>query len=311
MLSQARRVNYVMTSDIVAGSTSQAPLPGMSVAAGLVSCAPLCCGGVSVRLRIRETLETAEISARSALTRLTEPIFNLPDFTPEHETPVLYVHGIHSRASGFRRNARYLRDHGYWVWGFNYGHMFLPGLYGTGPLEDSLEELRANVDKVLAETGAEQVDIVAHSQGGLLTKLFIAQGGAPKVRRVVAMSANFHGTDLEGRAPQVLERMERFPGLTRALLSPSVPQQLAGSPWMRENADPLPDTDPSVVYTALYSTRDTLVTPNSASMLEPVDGADVVNKEIPGKPIHQLMMRDQEIAELTLWGLERPASPRR
>lgn len=245
---------------------------------------------------------------RSTVARWTEPIFNLPDFTPEHDTPVLYVHGIHSRASGFRRNARYLRDHGYWVWGFNYGRMFLPGLYGTGPLEDSLEELRENVDKVLAATGAQQVDIVAHSQGGLLTKLFIAQGGAPKVRRVVAMGANFRGTDLEGKAPRVLKRVDQFPTLTKLLLSASVPQQLAGSPWMREHADPLPDTDPSVVYTALYSRHDTLVTPNSASQLMPIDGADVVNVEIPGAPIHQLMMRDEEITELTLWGLERPAT---
>ena len=255
---------------------------------------------------------------RATVARWMEPIFNLPEdelpsreqldgASPKHETPVLYVHGIHSRASGFRRNARYLRDHGYWVWGFNYGNMFWPGLYGTGRLEDSLEELRASVDKVLAETGAQQVDIVAHSQGGLLTKLFIAQGGADKVRRVVAMGANFHGTDLEGNAPRVLKRVKQFPALTR-LLSPSVPQQLAGSEWMREHADLLPDTDPKVVYTALYSTRDTLVTPNSASTLQPVGGADVVNKEIPGAPIHQLMMRDREITELTLWGLERPTT---
>ena len=146
------------------------------------------------------------------------------------------------------------------------------------------------------------------SQGGLLTKLFIARGGAPKVRRVVAMGANFHGTDLKGKAPRVLERLERFSTLTRLLLSPSVTQQLAGSEWMRENADPLPDTDPSVVYTALYSTRDTLVTPYYASTLNAVDGADVVNKEVPGAPIHQLMMRDGEIRELTLWGLERPTT---
>lgn len=251
---------------------------------------------------------TAAISARATVSRWREPIFNIPTFTPEHDTPVLYVHGIHSRASGFRRNARYLRDHGYWVWGYNYGKMFLPGLCGTGQLEDSLDELRADVDRVLAVTGAEQVDIVAHSQGGLLTKLFIATGGADKVRRVVAMGANFHGTDMEGAAPRMLRRFERHPRLIKLLLSPSVPQQLAGSPWMREHADPLPDTDPSVVYTALYSTRDTLVTPNSASTLESVDGADVVNKEIPGAPIHQLMMRDAEIMELTLWGLERPAT---
>ena len=255
----------------------------------------------------------------STLSRWTEPIFNLPEdelpsgeqlngTEPKHEVPVLYVHGIHSRASGFRRSARHLRDNGYWVWGFNYGKMFLPGLYGTGRLEDSLDQLRADVDKVLAATGADQVDIVAHSQGGLLTKLFIAQGGADKVRRVVAMGANFHGTDLEGAAPRVLRRFDRHPGLTKLLLSPSVPQQLAGSKWMRENADPLPDTDPSVVYTALYSRRDTLVTPNSASTLTAVDGADVVNREIPGAPLHQLMMRDAEIIELTQWGLERPTT---
>lgn len=234
-----------------------------------------------------------------------EPIYNDPGFQPSHDTPVLYVHGIASRASAFRRNARYLREHGYWVWGYDYGTMVLPGLYGGGDLDDLVAELAGNVERVCLATGASQIDIVAHSQGGFLTKLFIASGGAGTIRRVVTMGAPFHGTDFNGRADRLNPLIERRPQLARRLASPSALQQLTGSYWhsLREI---VPDTDPRVVYTSLYSTRDRLATPISTSILEPVDGADVANVEIPGAPLHPLMPRDEEIARLTRWGLERP-----
>lgn len=43
--------------------------------------------------------------------------FNDPSFQPTHETPVMYVHGINSRAAAFRHNGQHLRDNGFWVWG--------------------------------------------------------------------------------------------------------------------------------------------------------------------------------------------------
>lgn len=235
--------------------------------------------------------------------RLPKPVFNNPAFTPQHPTPVLFVHGFQGRTSAFTRQARYLAAHGYWVWGFDYGQMRVPGLYGTGNLDDLVGELAANVDKVLAATGAHQVDIVAHSQGGTVTKLFIAAGGYEKVRRVVTMGSPFHGTDVDGRAELISQVMNKQKAVVNRFLGESAQQHLVGSEWLLARV--VPDTHPGVVYTSLYSRRDHIVTPASTSMLEAVDGADVVNLEIPGAPLHPLMPRDMEIARLTRWGLER------
>ena len=247
-------------------------------------------------------------AARGVLARPPLP-FNDPSFTPTHPTPVLYVHGINSRVNAFRQNAELLRDRGFWVWGYDYGDQIAPGFRGIGDLDEIVGDVAENVDKVLAATGADQVDIVAHSQGGLMTKLYIAAGGAEKVRRVVAMGGNFHGTDFHGRVRWMSPLLARVPLLGQLFLTRGAAQQLIGSPWSTERAG-IPDTDPRVVYTSLYSPADTVVTPNSASHLESVGGADVVNVDVAKlddgyAPLHPLMPRDPLMAELTVWGLTR------
>lgn len=252
---------------------------------------------------------SAALGAANAARNRPPLPFNDPDFTPTREVPVMYIHGVTSRARAFRPNAERLRDEGFWVWGADYGDMLAPGFYGMGNLDSIIEDVHANVDHVLEQTGAEQVDIVAHSQGGLMTKLFIANGGAPKVRRVVAMGANFHGTDVRGRAARFAPFITRHPRAASALASPGVIQQLADSPWVRTRLN-VPDTVPGIVYTSLYSPADVLVTPNATSMLAAVDGADVVNINVADAydgyaPRHALMERDPVFTELTLWGLTR------
>ena len=249
------------------------------------------------------------VGASLGLKRRPAPPFNDPDFVPAHATPVLYVHGINSRTMAFRQNAEHLRDHGFWVWGYDYGDMIAPGFFGIGDLDEIVGDVAENVDRVLAETGAEQVDIVAHSQGGLMVKLYIAAGGAEKVRRVVALGGNFHGTDFHGRVSWLHPLLTRWPWLGMLFATRGASQQLVGSPWSTERSG-VPDTDPRVMYTSLYSPADTVVTPNSASELVPIDGADVANINVAEfydgyAPLHPLMPRDPVMAELTRWGLER------
>ncbi len=64
-------------------------------------------------------------------------------------------------------------------------------------LHASAQGLASYVDQVLASTGSAKVDIVAHSQGGLLTRDYIKYlGGADKVDTFVALSGAHHGSDL-------------------------------------------------------------------------------------------------------------------
>lgn len=60
---------------------------------------------------------------------------------------------------------------------------------------DHAREIAAAVDAMLARAGTEVVDIVAHSMGGLATRLYLMnQGGTVQVRRVVFMATPHRGT---------------------------------------------------------------------------------------------------------------------
>ncbi|QHC23139.1 esterase/lipase family protein [Streptomyces sp. GS7] len=58
-------------------------------------------------------------------------------------------------------------------------------------------QLRTYVDQVLRQTGAAQVDIVAHSLGSLTTRWYVKFGeGVTKVRHWVSLAGPNHGTQL-------------------------------------------------------------------------------------------------------------------
>ncbi len=62
----------------------------------------------------------------------------------------------------------------------------------TGSNVDHALEIRAAVDSLLEVTGARYVDIVAHSMGGLATRVYLAQ--TDRVRRAVFLGSPHHGT---------------------------------------------------------------------------------------------------------------------
>ena len=64
----------------------------------------------------------------------------------------------------------------------------------TGSNRDHAREIVAAVDSLREVTGAERVDIVAHSMGGLATRLYLEEGGAAHVRRVVFIATPQRGT---------------------------------------------------------------------------------------------------------------------
>lgn len=64
----------------------------------------------------------------------------------------------------------------------------------TGGNRAHARELGDSLEAVLARTGATQVDIVAHSMGGLATRAFLREHGGSKVRRVVFVATPQRGT---------------------------------------------------------------------------------------------------------------------
>ncbi len=192
-----------------------------------------------------------------------------------HPRPVVLVHGTFADMSdSWQALSPLLYDNGYCVFALNYGSYDgsgALGIYATGPIERSAEELSAFVNRVLEATGASQVDLVGHSQGGMMPRYYLKYlGGASKVHTLVGLAPSNHGTTLGGLA--TLAEFFGAQGLIGAPC-PACEQQLAGSSFIAAlNAGG--ETVPGVSYTVIESAGDEVVTPYTSAFLS---GSDVTN----------------------------------
>lgn len=229
--------------------------------------------------------------------------------------PVMLIHGTSDNASTWNELIPVLKSAGMCVWAFDYGaddvtlQNAIPSMKGIGDIRDSATEVAEQIRYVRQATGAQKVNLVGHSQGGLLTKFFTeVDGGADEVARVVTVGANFHGTTLNGAGPTLLALVKAMPQLARFLASTAAVEQLAGSEFMAK-VNQFKDTSAGVSYTSIYSPADVTVTPNDASILTAVPGADVVHvdlKEVCGASVaHPDLPSDRVSMSQILWGLQR------
>lgn len=239
---------------------------------------------------------------------------------PEHPDPVIFIHGTSANATNWKKAATELSHQGYCTWAFNYGkndvtlQAGLIGVYGLGDINKSVDQLGEVVDYVRAVSGRDKVDLVGHSQGGTLTKMYIAdrKQGA-KVRRVVGVSATYHGTTLNGADQSLRPIINDVPKLAKFLASTSATQQLIGSPLI-DHLNSLPDTDGRVMYTNIFTPADKTATPNSTSQLESNDGASVANVNVAQTcglktgPNHGAMPTNDNVISLVKWGLTRDSA---
>ncbi|MET8408799.1 alpha/beta fold hydrolase [Streptomyces sp. NPDC005195] len=191
-----------------------------------------------------------------------------------HPRPVVLVHGTFANSvDNWLSFAPYLVDRGYCVFSLDYGQ--LPGVpifNGLGPIDKSAGQLQVYVDKVLAATGAAKVDLVGHSQGGMMPHYYLKfLGGAAKVNTFVGIAPDNHGTTLDG----LTKLLPYFPGAEDLLsaATPALADQIAGSAFLTKlNAGG--DTVPGVHYTVIATRYDEVVTPYRSQFLT---GSDVHN----------------------------------
>ncbi|MFI9310074.1 alpha/beta fold hydrolase [Streptomyces triculaminicus] len=107
-----------------------------------------------------------------------------------HPQPVVLVNGTFKlMAENWAKLSPALKNAGYCVFAFNYGHM------ETDPIPQAAAELSDFVEAVRGATGAEKVDIVGHSQGGMMPRYYVKfLGGAAKVDDLVGIVPSNHGT---------------------------------------------------------------------------------------------------------------------
>jgi triacylglycerol esterase/lipase EstA (alpha/beta hydrolase family) len=112
--------------------------------------------------------------------------------------PVIVVAGTFSPSFANQLIAQRLRNQGFDVTVFQ-----LPTL-GTQSITTTAKSLGPIVDQVRARTGASRVDLVGHSQGGLVARDYVKNnGGAAKVDKIVTLGTPHYGTALANLATLV------------------------------------------------------------------------------------------------------------
>ena len=121
--------------------------------------------------------------------------------TAAHPYPVVLVNGTFANMDdNWQAASPILYNHGYCVFAFNYGGTSATSpIQGIGDIAASASTLSSFVSEVLADTGASKVDLVGHSQGGMMPRYYINfLGGASKVSTFVALAPSNYGTTLDG-----------------------------------------------------------------------------------------------------------------
>jgi triacylglycerol lipase len=165
-----------------------------------------------------------------------------------HPYPVVLVPGTFENHTMWAAVSPQIRAAGYCVFSLDYGNN------ATGDIPTSAAQLGKVVDQVLADTGASKVDLVGHSQGGMMPRYWMKfDGGAAKVDDLVGIAPSNHGT-------------------TNPLAGPAGPfclacaQQAAGSAFITKlNAGG--DIQPGPSYTVISTRYDEVVTPYQSQAL--------------------------------------------
>ncbi|MDH3271100.1 MAG: alpha/beta fold hydrolase [Gemmatimonadota bacterium] len=150
----------------------------------------------------------------------------------------------------------------------------------TGSNRDHAVELAVAIDTLRARTGADRIDIVAHSMGGLATRWYLRGFPGAPVRKVVFIASPHRGT-LSAHLAWGGGREEMMPG----------------SPFL----DTLNAAQPGPVGVDAITIRtliDTHIVPGESATLPDVPDFEVCC------PTHAGLMRDDEVFQIVLDFLE-------
>lgn len=223
-----------------------------------------------VRLFWHEFVTIAGNAPRMIFYRLLTPD---PPAAPSH-APLLLIHGVLCNGGVWGPFKRWLEDRGIApVYTLSYG----PPL---ASIEVFADQAAAKIDAILADTGARQVIVVAHSMGGLVMRAFLRRYGGAKVARLVTIATPHEGSALAWIA-----------------FGQSVAQLRPRNSWLAALGTPEGADLPPIV--SLWSWHDSMVAPQTSARV-----AFGENIEVAGVG-HTALLRDREVFERVLVEIEK------
>jgi triacylglycerol lipase len=232
-----------------------------------------------------------------------------------HPRPVVLVHGTAgNRSTNWQTYGPLLHNNGYCVFALTYG--VPPGaaypvsaIGALSSIPSSAAELGAFVDRVLAATGAQQVDLVGHSQGTLMPDYWLKfLGGAGKVGSYISLAPLWHGTQLGDVMPLLTLAFGSAVADAPVPFCPACGEMLASSSFIKEmRAGGV--AVPGVHYVNIVSRYDELVLPYTSG-IEPGMTNIVLQDRCPlDFTDHFEIAADRNASVLVLNALD-PAHPR-
>jgi triacylglycerol lipase len=195
------------------------------------------------------------------------------------KSPVLCVHGIDDKSASFEPMIKALRARE-----FKYIlAMDLKPPDGSITIEEMAGQVKQAAEKLLVDSRADRIDIIAFSMGSLASRYFIQRlGGSLCVRRFIAISGPHHGT------------------LTAYLRQTSgVRQMRPGSVLLKELAGDLQSWGKVQVF-SFWTWMDLMICPAWSSRIE---GAV---QRVFSVPLHPWMFTDRKVIEVVVQTLLAP-----
>ena len=219
-------------------------------------------------MRARPIVAAAALVAVVVSSAITGPAAGAaPAQAAPAKDPVIVVNGLFGVGIAYAPLVARLRADGYRTWDFE-----LPTL-GTQDIRRSAEALAAFADGVRAQTGAAKVDLVAHSEGGLVSRAYVKwYGGAAEVDSLITLGTPNYGT--------VAANIIRVFTLGTCVGVTACEQMTIGSSFLADlNAGD--DSIGAVTYTNLVTVFDELVQPYTTATWRPATATSPTGRSSP------------------------------
>jgi triacylglycerol lipase len=223
-----------------------------------------------------------------------------------HPYPVILIHGVVANENiTWEALAPTLANDGYCVYTLNYGQVWYSAdLGGIADINSSASTLNSFVNLVRGYTGASKVDLVGHSEGGNLARLYMKTYGASHVSTYVGLAPmNVGPPTLSG----LVTAIDEIPGGSAAFATgcPACGQLTTPSYYTSLNSPSA--TFSNVTYTDIATVDDEAVTPYQLAFLPA--GPNVTNETVqsfcPSDPVGHLgLPYDKTAVQLTVNALD-------
>jgi triacylglycerol esterase/lipase EstA (alpha/beta hydrolase family) len=175
----------------------------------------------------------------------------------------------------------------------------LPGS-ATGDMREQADALDDAADAALERTGAASVDVVGHSAGGVVARLWVSETGGPVTRRVVTLGSPHHGTSIAA--------------LARDLVPDSCPEacrQLSPDSDLLRELNAEDETPSGPLFVSIWTRVDRVVTPPQSSRLSGAVNVQVQAVCPDSRVEHGDLPRDPRVQAIVLaeLGVATPVVP--